>query len=103
FLQQTTLIVDALFGTGLTRVIEDPFRAVIEAANDAAAPKIAVDIPSGLDAANGNVLGACIRAESTVTFVALKPGFLTGAGPTFCGQVTIAEIGIPRAWIERAQ
>jgi NAD(P)H-hydrate epimerase len=100
--EQTTMIVDALFGTGLTRVIEDPFRAIIEAANDVAAPKLAVDIPSGLDADTGDVLGVCIRADSTVTFVALKPGFLAAAGPTFCGQITIAEIGIPRAYVEAA-
>ena len=74
------MIVDALFGTGLIRTIEDPFRAVIEAANDVDAPKLAVDIPSGLDADNGNVLGVCIRAESTVTFMAEKPGFHSGAG-----------------------
>lgn len=99
---QTPLIIDALFGTGLTRTIEDPYRAVIEAANDAECAKLAVDIPSGLDADNGNVLGVCFRAESTVTFVAEKPGFHEGAGPSFCGQVTVAEIGIPRAYIEEA-
>lgn len=99
---EAPLIVDALFGTGLTRTIEDPFRAVIEAANDADTPKLAVDIPSGLDADTGDILGVCIRADSTVTFVAAKPGFFQAAGPTFCGQVTVAEIGIPRAYIEEA-
>jgi NAD(P)H-hydrate epimerase len=95
-LKDAPLIVDALFGTGLSRTIEDPFRAVIEAANDVDTPKLAVDIPSGLDANTGDVLGVCIRAESTVTFIAEKPGFHRGAGPTFCGQVLVAEIGIPR-------
>jgi len=99
-LNQAPLIIDAIFGNGLTRVIEDPFRAVIEMANDADSPKLAVDIPSGLNADTGDVLGVCIRAESTVTFMALKPGFLLGAGPAFCGQVTVAEIGIPRVLIE---
>ena len=101
-LSTAPLIIDALFGTGLSRVIEDPFRAVIEAANDARTPKLAVDIPSGLDANTGDVLGVCIRAESTVTFIAEKTGFRQAAGPTFCGQVTVAEIGIPRAYIEQA-
>jgi hydroxyethylthiazole kinase-like uncharacterized protein yjeF len=100
-LKEAPIIIDALFGTGLIRVIEDPFRAVIEAANDADVPKLAIDIPSGLDADNGNVLGVCIRAEATVTFIAEKPGFHMGAGPTFCGQVTVAEIGIPRHLIEQ--
>lgn len=99
---EAPLIIDALFGTGLTRTIEDPFRAVIESANDADTPRLAVDIPSGLDANTGDILGVCIRADSTVTFVAAKPGFLQAAGPTFCGQVTVAEIGIPRAYIEAA-
>jgi NAD(P)H-hydrate epimerase len=101
-LKDAPLIVDALFGTGLTRVIEDPFRAVIEAANDADASRLAVDIPSGLDANSGDILGVCVRADSTVTFVAEKPGFHQAAGPTFCGQVTVAEIGIPRPYIEEA-
>lgn len=98
-MQESPLIIDALFGTGLSRTIEDPYRAVIETANDVDSPKLAVDIPSGLDADNGNVLGVCVRAEATVTFIAEKPGFHLGAGPTFCGQVTVAEIGIPRSLI----
>jgi hydroxyethylthiazole kinase-like uncharacterized protein yjeF len=98
--KEAPIIIDALFGTGLTRTIEDPFRAVIEAANDVDVPKLAVDIPSGLDADTGNVLGVCIRAEATVTFMAEKPGFQLGAGPTFCGQITVAEIGIPRALLQ---
>lgn len=100
--KKAPLIIDALFGTGLTRTIEDPFRAVIEYVNDADAPKLAVDIPSGLDANTGNVLGVCVRAESTVTFIAEKPGFHEAAGPPFCGQVIVAEIGIPRQYIEQA-
>ncbi|MBZ0135873.1 MAG: NAD(P)H-hydrate epimerase [Planctomycetes bacterium] len=100
--RESPLIIDALFGTGLTRTIEDPFRAVIEYANDADTPKLAVDIPSGLDANTGDVLGVCIRAESTVTFIAEKPGFHVAAGPPFCGQVIVAEIGIPRQFIDEA-
>ena len=101
-LKSAPLIIDALFGTGLTRTVEDPFRAVIEYINDADAPTLAVDIPSGLDANTGDVLGVCIRAESTVTFVAEKPGFHAAAGPPFCGQVIVAEIGVPRTFIEEA-
>ena len=99
---EAPLIIDALFGTGLTRTIEDPWRAVIEAANDVECSKLAVDIPSGLDADTGDVLGVCFRAESTVTCVAEKPGFHQAAGPMFCGQVAVAEIGIPREFIETA-
>jgi NAD(P)H-hydrate epimerase len=61
-----------------------------------------VDIPSGLDADTGEVLGLAVRADVTVTFVALKPGFLTNAGPATCGKVQLAEIGVPRTLIELA-
>jgi hydroxyethylthiazole kinase-like uncharacterized protein yjeF len=101
-LSGAALIVDALFGTGLTRILEDPFRAAVQFANDSGAPILAVDIPSGLDADTGDVHGLCMRAEVTVTFVAPKPGFHTKAGPSFCGKVVVAEIGIPKQYIEEA-
>lgn len=96
------LIIDAIFGTGLTRRVEDPFMDVIQRANDSGTSILSVDIPSGLDANTGDVFGISIRAESTVTFIAQKPGFLEGAGPSFCGAITVAEIGIPRVLIEDA-
>jgi len=99
----SALIVDALFGTGLQRTLEDPFRAAVNLANDSGAPILAVDIPSGLDADTGDVHGLSIRAEVTVTFIAAKPGFYRKAGPSFCGKVVVAEIGIPRPYIEEAQ
>lgn len=102
-LMQTALIVDGLFGTGLTRPVEDPQRAVIQLANESPAVRLALDIPSGLDADTGQVLGICLRADLTVTFAALKPGFALGAGPSCCGKITVAEIGIPQAWIAAAQ
>ncbi|MCC7510465.1 MAG: NAD(P)H-hydrate epimerase [Planctomycetes bacterium] len=101
-MRDACLIVDAMFGTGLTRTLEDPYRAAVQAVNEAGAPVLAVDIPSGLDADTGDVLGACVRAEVTVTFVAAKPGFLDKAGPSFCGKVVVAEIGIPRKFLEEA-
>jgi NAD(P)H-hydrate epimerase len=96
------VIVDALFGTGLSRVLEDPYLAVVQAVNESGAPVLAVDIPSGLDADNGNVLGFAIRATVTMTFVAPKPGFFLNAGPACCGAVKVAEIGIPRVFIDMA-
>ncbi|MDC1143211.1 NAD(P)H-hydrate epimerase, partial [Planctomycetota bacterium] len=101
-LSGTPLIVDALFGTGLTRNIAAPLDAVIRAVNAANAPTLAVDIPSGLDADTGEVLGVCVRALTTVTFVANKPGFTLGKGAAHTGQVVVAEIGIPRQWIKEA-
>lgn len=92
-------VVDALFGTGLTRALEDPWRSAIEAVNAAARPVLAVDLPSGLDADTGAELGAAMRADLTVTFVARKPGLLCGRGPALAGRLVVAEIGIPRPWI----
>ncbi|MBE7493289.1 MAG: NAD(P)H-hydrate epimerase [Planctomycetes bacterium] len=94
------LIVDALFGTGLTRPVEDPQRAAIQIANECPATRLAVDIPSGLCADTGNVLGVVFRADVTVTFVARKRGFDLGAGPASCGKVVVAEIGVPRQWLD---
>ncbi len=102
FFRKAPLIVDALFGTGLTRTLEDPFRAVIQHANEAPAMRLAVDIPSGLDADTGDVHGVSFRADSTITFVAAKPGFYRNAGPAHCGKVLVAEIGIPYRYIEQA-
>jgi NAD(P)H-hydrate epimerase len=93
------LVVDALFGTGLTRPLGEPWRGVIWALNAARRRVLAVDLPSGLDADTGAELGAAVRADVTVTFVAKKPGLLCGQGPALAGRVIVAEIGIPRPWL----
>ena len=95
-------IVDALFGTGLTRELAGPWAEAVRRMDEAAAPVLAVDLPSGLDADTGEVLGAACRADATVTFVARKPGFLRRRGPELSGPVIVAEIGIPRPLLEEA-
>ncbi|HEX6881926.1 MAG TPA: NAD(P)H-hydrate epimerase [Planctomycetota bacterium] len=99
---ESALVVDALFGTGLTRPLDEPWRAAIGALNAARRRVLAVDLPSGLDADTGAELGAAVRADVTVTFVAQKSGLLRGRGPELAGRVVVAEIGIPRPWIEAA-
>ena len=94
------VLVDALFGTGLTRELRSPWSELVEAMNAARVPICAVDVPSGLDADTGQVLGAAVRAVSTVSFVAPKLGFTRGAGPQHCGEIRVAEIGIPRCLYE---
>jgi len=94
-LRGAAVIVDALFGTGLDRPLSDALQGVVEAANGAGRPILAVDVPSGLDADSGAVLGAAVRASVTVTFVAAKPGLARGEGPRRAGRVSVAEIGIP--------
>jgi len=93
------LIIDAIFGTGLARPVSGDLKAVIEAANASPAPVIAVDIPSGVDADSGAVLGAAIEAAATITFIARKPGHLLFPGRAYCGQVHVAEIGVADAHV----
>ncbi len=93
------VIIDALFGTGLTRAIEGEARDMILATNAHAAPVFAVDIPSGVSADSGMALGEAIRAAATVTFIARKPGHLLFPGRALAGAVTVAEIGVRDEWI----
>lgn len=89
------MIVDALFGTGLRGELHEPYRSLIEAINTLGRPVLAVDIPSGLDCDTGKPLGAAIQATYTVTFVAVKKGFVAGpdAG-RYLGELYIASIGV---------
>lgn len=93
--QGADLIVDALFGTGLQGPLREDYRRLIDAINARNVPILAVDIPSGLDCDTGLPLGTAIRAEWTVTFVALKKGFLASAtARDYTGQVRVASIGV---------
>jgi NAD(P)H-hydrate epimerase len=93
-------IVDALLGTGARGEPRPPLRAVIRQLNAAAAPKLAVDLPSGLDCDTGEAAAATIRAAETCTFVALKRGFLAPAAEQYTGRVHVLDIGAPRKLVE---
>lgn len=90
-----TVWIDALHGTGLARPLEGTARDWVLAMNATAGPKLAVDIPSGLHGDTGEVLGAAVRADVTVTFVAPKQGMLCGAGPAHCGRIVVEALGLP--------
>ncbi len=94
------VVVDAVFGAGLNRAITGKLADVVNAMNDVDAFKLAVDIPSGIDATNGYVLGTAFRADATITFAIMKMGLLTGMGYEYSGQVTVADIGIPKKAID---
>ncbi len=81
------LIVDALFGIGLTRPIEGMARDWIERINAAPCPVLSLDIPSGLNADTGIAAGPVVQADCTASFIALKPGMLTADGPDMCGKL----------------
>lgn len=81
------LIVDALLGTGATGAPRAPYDELINAANGAGCPVLAIDVPSGLDATTGVVAGPAIQATLTVTFIAMKTGLLSGQGAACCGDI----------------
>ena len=97
------LIVDAMLGTGVSGAPREPFAAMIEQCNQATAPVLAIDVPSGLDSTLGSVSGAAVRADVTVTFIALKSGLFTGQGPECCGQVIFESLGIDSGTVESGQ
>ncbi len=91
------LIVDALLGIGLDRDLDGRYAEAVNAVNAHAAPVLSIDIPSGLDASTGRCWGLAVQAACTVTFVGLKQGFFTGAGPQVCGDIVCADIAVPSA------
>ena len=88
------LIVDGLFGVGLSRPPGEPWASWIAWANGSGVPILALDVPSGLDAATGVASAATIRASATATFIALKPGLLTCDGPDHCGNISVHALGV---------
>ena len=99
--QHVSLIIDAIFGTGLDRPISGAVARVIETINGSKRPVLAVDIPSGLDCDTGEVLGCCAHATRTVTFVGLKKGFIGLDAQSVLGEVSVADIGAPLELLER--
>ena len=87
------LVVDGLLGIGLARDVEGPIAASIAGINSSGAPVLAIDVPSGIDADTGRVRGAAVRATRTLTFLAHKPGLLTGDGVEYAGEVEVDDLG----------
>lgn len=94
------IIVDALFGIGLTRKVEGRFRKAIEAVNASKAAVVAVDIPSGVNADDGSIMGCAVKADVTVTFAYRKLGIMLYPGASCAGEIICAPIGIPKAVTE---
>ncbi len=91
------LVVDALLGTGLNGEVRANYAQAINAINQCGAPIVAVDLPSGLCADTGNVLGTAIRASVTVTFIGMKIGLITARGPALTGLCIFDDLTVPEA------
>jgi hydroxyethylthiazole kinase-like uncharacterized protein yjeF len=88
------LIVDGLFGIGLARPLDGRYAAAVGHINGCGVPVLALDVPSGINADTGAVMGAAVRAAHTLTFIALKPGVLTLDGPDHCGELAVDALGL---------
>jgi NAD(P)H-hydrate epimerase len=93
-LENAALIVDALFGIGLSRPLEGDVALLVDKLDKFKRPVIAIDMPSGIEGATGRVLGTAVRATLTVTFCRKKPAHLLLPGRLHCGEVVVADIGI---------
>ncbi|MFZ2446520.1 MAG: NAD(P)H-hydrate dehydratase [Syntrophobacteraceae bacterium] len=94
-IEQSEAIIDAILGTGLKSEVTGLYRKVIEGINELCAPVLAVDVPSGLDASTGRVLGAAVEATATATFGYPKIGHVLEPGSELSGRVRVIDIGIP--------
>lgn len=89
------VIVDALFGTGLSRAVTGDYADAIAFINRTARPVLAIDIPSGLSADTGKVLGVAVAAQMTVTFIGIKQGLLTNEAGDYVGQLIYHDLDVP--------
>jgi len=99
-LDHPCLLVDALYGTGLDRPLDDEAQALVAQLNASESPVLAIDIPSGLDVDTGRPLGSAVRADCTVTMVAIKPAMLEVGSERYLGEVVVGDIGTPQALLE---
>ena len=94
--QESEVIIDALFGVGLDKDLCEPYAGLIKKVNQANRKVVSVDIPSGLDSDSGKILGACVKANVTVTMSLPKKGFYESEGPRVTGKVVVADLGFPK-------
>lgn len=95
-MHEYNLVIDALFGVGLSRDIEGRYYNIISDINNSGADIIAVDTPSGVDSETGNIMGIAVKADMTITFGAVKQGLLLYPGAEYAGRILIKNVGFPK-------
>ncbi len=100
-LSNVDLVVDAMLGSGLDREVQGVWRDAIVTINAAALPVLALDIPSGLNADSGVVMGVAVCAVATISFIGVKQGMLTAEGPDHCGDILFDDLQVPAAVYEK--
>ena len=98
--QDFDVVIDALYGAGLDRPLEQSLQEKLKRLNESGIPVIAVDLPSGVFGQNGAIKGEAVKASKTVTFFRLKPGHVCYPGRLQCGEIRLADIGIPEKVLE---
>lgn len=99
--QKSHVVIDAIFGTGLTRNVEGIYEDVISIVNENSKYTISVDVPSGMESNTGKILGICIKANKTISFVIYKKGFINYVAKKFTGDVIVENIGVPKECITK--
>lgn len=94
-LRKVSVIVDAVFGIGLKSAVREPCLSLIRLINESNRYTIAVDVPSGLEADTGKILGDAVYADETGTLGLMKSGLLKGQGPQTAGKITVIDISLP--------
>ncbi len=88
------LVIDAVFGIGLKGEIREPVRSIIKSLNETKIPIVSIDVPSGVNADTGEILGEAVKAKKTITMQFSKKGFYINKGPEYTGEVIVVDIGI---------
>lgn len=100
-ISSSDITIDALLGTGISRNVEGIYNLVISAINEKSKYILSIDVPSGLNSNNGNVMGNCVISNKTVTFELYKSGFLNYKSEEYTGEIVVEKIGIPKFVIDK--